>query len=98
MQGVTALACTSDSRRVLSGGGEGQVRVWEVTPQGQYMKVALKEHKGAVSCIKIKSNDEEVKRAAGKMGLSERSVCYCMWFPAYSVLQPAVMGPASSGT
>ena len=75
MQGVTALACTSDSRRVLSGGGEGQVRVWEVTPQGQYMKVALKEHKGAVSCIKIKSNNEEVKRVAGKTELSERSVC-----------------------
>lgn len=42
------------------------MRVWEVTPQGQYMKVALKEHKGAVSCIKIKSNNEEVKRAAGR--------------------------------
>ena len=51
---------------MISGGGEGQVRVWEVTPQGQYMKVALKEHKGAVSCIKIRTNNEEV------------SVCVCV--------------------
>lgn len=43
------------------------MRVWEVTPQGQYMKVALKEHKGAVSCIKIRTNNEEV------------SVCVCVY-------------------
>ena len=49
-------------------------QVWEVTPQGQYMKVALKEHKGAVSCIKIKSNDEEVKRAGGRWSCL-RGVC-----------------------
>ena len=60
LKGVTALACTSDSRQVISGGGEGQVRVWEVKSQGQYMKEALKEHKGAVTCIKIRKNDEEV--------------------------------------
>jgi len=59
-KGVTAIACTSDNRRVISGGGEEQGRVWGVTPQGQYMKVALKEHKGAVSCIKIRTNNEEV--------------------------------------
>ena len=34
VQGVTALACTSDSKRV--------------------------EHKGAVTCIKIRRNDKEV--------------------------------------
>ena len=60
VQGVTALACTSDSKRVVSGGGEGQVRIWDVTPQGHSMREALKEHKGAVTCIKIRRNDEEV--------------------------------------
>ena len=59
-QGVTALACTSDSQRVISGGGEGQVRVWGVTQRGQNMLEALKEHKGAVTCIKLRRNDEEV--------------------------------------
>ena len=57
---MTALACTSDSQTVVSGGGEGQVRIWDITPKGQYMKEALKEHKGAVTCIKIRHNDEEV--------------------------------------
>lgn len=61
MQGVTALACTSDSCYIVSGGGEGQVRIWDITPKGQYMKEALKEHKGAVTCIKIRRNDEEVE-------------------------------------
>lgn len=47
---------------MISGGGEGQVRIWDVTPQGHDMKEALKEHKGAVTCIKIRRNDEEVKK------------------------------------
>ena len=62
---MTALACTSDSHSVVSGGGEGQVRIWDITPKGQYMKEALKEHKGAVTCIKIRRNDEEVERERG---------------------------------
>ena len=60
-KGVTALACTSTSRSVISGGGEGQVRVWEVSQSGQHMTAALKEHTGTVTCIKIRSNDEEVE-------------------------------------
>ena len=46
----------------MSGGGEGQVRVWEVTRAGETdLTQALKEHKGTVTCIKISSNDEEVQ-------------------------------------
>ena len=59
-KGVTALACMSDSRTVISGGGEGQVRVWEVNKSGQHMTAALKEHTGTVTCIKLRNNDEEV--------------------------------------
>ena len=36
------------------------MRIWDVTPRGHDMKEALKEHKGAVTCIKIRRNDEEV--------------------------------------
>ena len=46
IQGVTALAVTSKSRQVVSGGGEGQVRVWDIFKQYQEMRSALKEHKG----------------------------------------------------
>lgn len=45
-KGVTAVATTSDGQRLISGGGEGQVRVWHVTPHQQIMKEAMKEHKG----------------------------------------------------
>ena len=61
---MTAVACASNSRCLISGGGEGQVRVWEVTPKKQFMKEALKEHKGAVTCIKIRNNDQEVRNRA----------------------------------
>lgn len=39
-QGVTALAVTSDSRRLVTGGGEGQVRVWQID-QGVTPKVRV---------------------------------------------------------
>lgn len=58
---MTALACTSSNRRLVSGGGEGQVRVWDVTKQGiTTMKEAMKEHKGKITCIKITASDEQV--------------------------------------
>jgi len=60
--GVTALAVTPNSRRIVSGGGEGQVRVWDLTLGPQYcqqLRETLKEHKSKVSCIKIKSNGLE---------------------------------------
>lgn len=46
-KGVTAIASTSNSRRIISGGGEGQVRVWDITKSKEYTMVqAMKEHKG----------------------------------------------------
>lgn len=48
----------------MSGGGEGQVRVWDITKQGMTsMKEAMKEHKGKITCIKITASDEEVRLA-----------------------------------
>lgn len=45
-KGVTALATTSTSQRIISGGGEGQVRVWDVSDKEQQMRDPMKEHKG----------------------------------------------------
>ncbi|XP_071965572.1 cilia- and flagella-associated protein 52-like isoform X2 [Antedon mediterranea] len=58
-KGVTAIAATSDCKRIVSGGGEGQVRVWMVGSKSQKMVDAMKEHKGSVSCIKVHKNDTE---------------------------------------
>ncbi|XP_041640015.1 cilia- and flagella-associated protein 52 [Cheilinus undulatus] len=57
--GVTAIAGTRDCKRIISGGGEGQVRVWELQPHGHKLLETMKEHKATVTCIKIKSNDKE---------------------------------------
>ncbi|KFW11228.1 WD repeat-containing protein 16, partial [Eurypyga helias] len=57
--GVTAIAATSDCKRIISGGVEGQVRVWEIGEKTHRLGEVLKEHKSAVSCIKIKKNDQE---------------------------------------
>ena len=62
--GVTATATTSNCRCIISGGGEGQVRVWDVAGSSTKMKGAMKEHRGAVSCIKVKSNDIECVSAS----------------------------------
>ncbi|NXN25863.1 CFA52 protein, partial [Nycticryphes semicollaris] len=56
---VTAIAATSDAKRIISGGSDGQVMVWEIGEKTQKLLEFLKEHKSAVSCIKIKDNDQE---------------------------------------
>uniref|UniRef100_V9KQM2 Cilia- and flagella-associated protein 52 n=2 Tax=Callorhinchus milii TaxID=7868 RepID=V9KQM2_CALMI len=63
-QGVTAIAVTGDCKRIVSGGGEGQVRVWEIAQRSQKMLAAMKEHSSTVSCIKIKKNDRECVTAS----------------------------------
>ncbi|KAM8842729.1 cilia- and flagella-associated protein 52 [Synchiropus picturatus] len=57
--GVTAIAGTSDSRRIISGGGEGQICVWVLTQNNHKLLQFMKEHKASVNCIKIRSDDKE---------------------------------------
>jgi|Transcript_17783 WD40 repeat protein len=56
--GVTALAVTSDCGRIVSGGMEGEVRVWKIGRQTQVMDASLKEHRGRVWCIIVNGSDE----------------------------------------
>ncbi|KAI8622104.1 WD40-repeat-containing domain protein [Chytriomyces sp. MP71] len=61
---VTALAVSDPFNnrgdfRIVSGGEDGQVRVWKITPQVQSLEDAMKEHKGTVTCIKIRKNNLE---------------------------------------
>ncbi|EEY58167.1 uncharacterized protein PITG_00790 [Phytophthora infestans T30-4] len=61
-ESVTAIAmCTpSDSScsssaewRLLTGGKDGRVRVWRITPSRQTMEASLKEHRGPVNAIQV---------------------------------------------
>lgn len=72
-KGVTAVAVTTDSNRsgltIISGGGEGQVRVWRVTQNSDgsltdTLVANMKEHKGSVSDIKVKKNGLECVSAS----------------------------------
>lgn len=80
-KGVTAVACTKNSTycspgqwdfTIISGGGEGQVRIWGFRYDGRRnggeatyeLKETLKEHKGCVSDIKIRKDDAECVSAS----------------------------------
>ena len=39
---VTAIAATSDGRRVISGGGEGNVKVWNITHASKQVATVVK--------------------------------------------------------
>ena len=60
---VTAIAIAdNDSKspwRIVSGGSEGRVRVWNVTSSHQALVSSLKEHRGPVNCLKITNNGKE---------------------------------------
>lgn len=52
-KGVTAIAMSKNGKKLLSGGGEGQVRVWHVDNLNGALQAVLKEHKGPVSSIDV---------------------------------------------
>lgn len=60
---VTALAIAgndaSSSYRIISGGGEGRVRIWNCTNSHQVMAASLKEHRGPVNCIKVNKDSSQ---------------------------------------
>lgn len=62
--GVTALAATNDCNYLVSGGQEGEVRIWRIGRQTQIMEASLKEHRGRVSDIKINKSDTHAVSAS----------------------------------
>jgi cilia- and flagella-associated protein 52 len=63
--GVTALITSHDSQKIVSGGMEGEIRVWKVGKQTQTMEASLKEHRGRVNDIQITiENDKAVSASS----------------------------------
>jgi len=58
--GVTAIAMSRDDSTLVSGGGDGQVRVWRLRHAvGGVLLVAFKEHKEPVSSVHMHPTDRE---------------------------------------
>jgi WD40 repeat protein len=62
--GVTAMSITNDCSRIVSGGMEGEVRIWKLGRQTQTMDASLKEHRGRVWCVKVKADDSAAVSAS----------------------------------
>jgi len=62
--GVTSIATTSDCQRIVSGGAEGEVRVWKIGKQTQTLETSLKEHRGRVWSIQIRNGDDQAVSAS----------------------------------
>lgn len=63
-RGVTAVAVTNDCRRIVSGGGEGMIRVWQINGNSRELLATMKEHKNAVVSIRINKSDTECVTAS----------------------------------
>lgn len=63
-KGVSSLDITKNGKKIISGGCEGQVRLWEINPEHQSLLCVLKEHKGPVSAIHLNSTDDEAASAS----------------------------------
>ena len=53
IHGVTSITTTSDCSRIISGGAEGEVRIWKIGRQTQMMEASMKEHRGRVWAIQV---------------------------------------------
>jgi len=62
--GVTALAPVNDCSRIVTGGMEGEVRIWKLGKQTQTMEVSLKEHRGRVWAVRVTQDDSKAITAS----------------------------------
>lgn len=54
---MTAIVALS-SGGIVSGGAEGEVRIWDIEPTVQRMKVNMKEHRSRVTSIVLSEDDK----------------------------------------
>jgi WD40 repeat protein len=65
INGVTAITSTSDNTKLISGGMNGEIRVWKIGKQSQTMEASLKEHRSRVWSIIVNSlNDRAISASA----------------------------------
>ncbi|XP_075161286.1 cilia- and flagella-associated protein 52 isoform X2 [Haematobia irritans] len=63
-KGCSALAVSSSGRIIVTGGIEGQVRVWKIEPYRQSLLGVLKDHSGPITSLDFNKTDTEVISAS----------------------------------
>ncbi|XP_073836485.1 cilia- and flagella-associated protein 52 isoform X2 [Musca autumnalis] len=63
-KGCSALAISSTGRIIVTGGIEGQVRVWKIEPFRQSLVGVLKDHSGPITSLDFNKTDTEVISAS----------------------------------
>lgn len=63
-KGCSAIAMTSNCKILVSGGIEGQVRVWRIEPMNQRLIGVLKEHYAPITSVVINTFDTEIVSAS----------------------------------
>eukprot|EP00966_Prymnesium_polylepis_P184678 4280275-Prymnesium_polylepis.1 len=56
--GVSSLALSNNPKFLVSGGEEGEVRVWEIRTREMFLH--LKQHTGTVTSLQLFSDDTQV--------------------------------------
>ncbi|CCW62363.1 unnamed protein product [Phytomonas sp. EM1] len=62
--GVTSVCNDHTSTNVITGGSDGQVRVWRITGKSCFLKASMKEHKSTVNALAITHDDTECVSAS----------------------------------
>ncbi|XP_053987938.1 cilia- and flagella-associated protein 52 isoform X2 [Hylaeus volcanicus] len=57
---VSAIAITNDDCKLVSGGCDGQVRVWNAKSETQQLLKVLKEHRGPITSLHVSPDDKNV--------------------------------------
>ncbi|KAJ8898214.1 hypothetical protein PR048_003574 [Dryococelus australis] len=59
-RGISALAVTKSGKNLVTGGCDGQVQVWRITPTAQTQLGVMKQHKGPVSSLQLSPDNNNV--------------------------------------
>ncbi|KOC68786.1 WD repeat-containing protein 16 [Habropoda laboriosa] len=57
---VSTIAITNDDRKLVSGGCDGQVRIWDAKSEMRHLLHVLKEHRGPITSLHVSPDNESL--------------------------------------
>lgn len=65
--GVTCICSTSDSENIISGGSDGEVRLWNIGRQTKKLQSSQKTHKGPITSVCLIDKQNETRCASSSL-------------------------------